>query len=155
MEDRFTQVVGAAVILIIGVFVFSSIVATSPTVTDTVTNESITVNHGEYVAVDNASVATDFSQNVTVYNSSGSELTEGTDYEWAATNGSVKFLAAGSTTDGNTANITYTYTAHTENVRTVTGTVSSAFQLAGTAVLVVVAALILRITGTFGGSGRR
>lgn len=74
----------------------------------TVTNESVTVQHGTYVELGGYDIDP---SSETVYNSSGATMTEGSDYEMAYGNGSIKALSSGSLGDGSTANVTYTYAA--------------------------------------------
>jgi hypothetical protein len=74
-----------------------------------VVNESITVDYSATVSVDESGES--YSDTVDVYNDSGAELTDGTDYDWNATDGNVTWFNTSATVDGETATISYSYTA--------------------------------------------
>lgn len=78
-----------------------------------VTNESMTVNYSAPVSVANTS-AHAYSDTVTIYNASGSELVADTDYTWHSSNGSVSWANTTNTTDGETAAISYDYEYHSD-----------------------------------------
>ena len=111
----------AAAMLFVGIFVViagaSVAWADAPTHEETVLNESVTADHGTTVQVDPASdVAWSGAlDNETVRDSTGSELDEGTDYEWNPENGTVTFLSSGSTADGESATVSYTWLSKSEN----------------------------------------
>lgn len=155
MEGRFNSVVTVATMLIVGLFVVSTIYGTMPaSETVAVTNESITIDVGNATQVDET-YGTSYDKDETVYNSSGVRLTEGTDYQWYTDNQSVVWYSTSSVTDGATANISYSFDAKPQMARTSIGTISSAFTLGAVAVIVLVASLILAFVSGFGGSGRR
>lgn len=79
-----------------------------------VTNESITVDYTDPVPVDERGTAYTYNETVQVYNSSDALLVEGTDYNWLASNGTVEWLDTANTTSGETASISYDYTAPPE-----------------------------------------
>lgn len=83
----------------------------------TVENESLTVNYSDPSAVDPAEEALGFEPNATVFNASGAELANGTDYEWRPSNGTVAWFNTTATTDGESASITYEYTTRTSRTR--------------------------------------
>lgn len=82
-----------------------------------VENESVTVDHGNVTAVDPPHEALGFEPNATVFNESGAELVNETDYTWHPSNGTVEWFNTANTTDGETATITYEFTARTERTR--------------------------------------
>lgn len=87
-------------------------------VADNVTNESINqqVDLWQFV---NKAIEDDtagFNESVTVYNSSDVELEEGVDYEWNATDGTIKYHNTAKVNDGETGNISYTYFRNTQEV---------------------------------------
>lgn len=90
---------------------------------DTVTNETLVQQVGTWQLVSKSTdeFTAGFNDSVTVYNNSSVELTEGTDYEWNETDGAIKFLDTDSTSDGDPANITYTYFENTQEVKRVAG----------------------------------
>jgi len=77
-----------------------------------VTNESITVDYAQNVSVDTD--ADEYGTDPTVRNSSGAVLEAGMDYTWDADAGSVSWQNTSSTTDGEEASISYTYTERTQ-----------------------------------------
>ena len=89
----------------------------------TVTNETHIQQVGLYQLVDKATATytTGFNESVTVYNSSDVQLTEGTDYEWNETEGTILFYSTANTQDGASYNITYTYFENTGDVKTLAG----------------------------------
>lgn len=58
-----------------------------------------------------------FNESVTVYNASDHELTKGEDYQWNASDGSIKYENTNDVTDGNTGTISYHYFENTEDVK--------------------------------------
>lgn len=86
---------------------------------DEVVNESINQQVDIWQFVDKATVdsTAGFNESVTVYNSSGTELTKGDDYLWNASSGTINYQNTASVTDGATGNITYTYFENTEDVK--------------------------------------
>jgi hypothetical protein len=100
----------------------------------TQTNESIVQEYDAYQFVDVAldEYTTGFNSTVTVYNSTNATLTEGTDYEWNETDGTILFKSTANTTEGNTAYITYDYTENTPGVQTLSGPVGVIVEAVGT-----------------------
>jgi hypothetical protein len=87
-------------------------------VADSVDNESIVQEVGLWQFTNQAldDDTAGFNETVTVYNSSGDELTRGTDYEWNATDGSITYFNTANVTDGLTGNISYAYFRNTQPV---------------------------------------
>lgn len=114
------RIVGAMILLVVVGALFIPLVDTvnSETGTQAVTNESVTAEVGTYVDLENNDLV---SSSVTVYNSTDAEMTEGTDYEVAYDNGSIKALSGGSITDGNTITVSYDYEATSDMVATIAG----------------------------------
>lgn len=90
---------------------------------ETVTNESITVDYSQAVAVDTQPDPVEYGGTVTVYNTTGAELAAGTDYDWHAENGTVTWYDTNATADGETASITYDYATPTEDQEAAGGVV--------------------------------
>ena len=151
--NSFQQVTAASTILIVGVFVVSSVFGTMPAMAmGSVANEQVNADVGNWTQVDET-YGEHYYENETVQNSSGANLTEGTDYEWSPSNQSVKFYNTASVSDNETMTISYWFDAKPEAARSSIGTIASAFSLGAVAVIVVVAALILNLIGGFGGGG--
>lgn len=93
----------------------------------TVENETLVQQVDVWQLVDKAQseFTLSFNSTVTVYNESDTELTEGTDYDWNATDGTIQFLSSANTTDGNNATITYEVTENTEAVQDINGPVDT------------------------------
>lgn len=87
-----------------------------------VTNETISVDYSDRVAVEKRGTAFQYMENVTVY-ANGTELTAGTDYVWHDINGTIDWYDTANTTDGDTATISYEYKAPPENNRAMFGMV--------------------------------
>jgi len=98
-----------------------------------VTNESIPQEYDAYQFVDNATLqyTAGFNESVTVYNNSSVELTEGTDYEWNETDGTILFKDTAKTNEGDPANISYTYLYNTQRVREVSTPINTIVQAIG------------------------
>lgn len=97
----------------------------APEQAETVNDEPIVVDKGNWTATDHPDYALSFYDNETVRNSSGSQLSEGTDYEWNTTNGSVYWYESSTdVTDGEEASITYSYAAKRPGTRRVMSVVS-------------------------------
>lgn len=112
----------AVVILFLAVLVPSlNFAANDNTEIRTVENESVTVNYSEPSQVDPALEPLGFEPNATVFNSSGAELVNGTDYEWRPTNGTIAWFNTTSTTDGESASVTYEYHARSQRTRDING----------------------------------
>jgi hypothetical protein len=134
-----TIVVAAAVFVIFAAAAFAGFqIATAgqndaATVDRKAVNESLTQQVGIYQLVDAAEdeYTAGFNDTVTVYNSSDVELTEGTDYEWNSTDGTILFTNTASTSDGAAANITYQYQENTEAVKTLDGPVGAVVSAVG------------------------
>jgi len=88
-----------------------------------VTDEQLVQEYDSYQFVDNATqeFTAGFDENVTVKNQSGYELTEGDDYQWNETDGTILFKDTQHTEEGNTSTINYTYFRNTQRVREVSG----------------------------------
>lgn len=147
-------IAGAAAMLIIGLYIISSVYGTVPASDfHKVHNETITQDVGNYTQLAKADIAVTGYNNATVYNQSGGLLTAGNDYKYATGNTSIKILSSANTTDGNTANVTYAFDAKPASARNSIGTIGSSFALGAVAVIVLVAAYILSLIGGFGSNG--
>lgn len=113
----------AFVVVVAAVFatmlIADAALASAATENTTVVNETITQDVGNWtpVAASGSTFEQGFEPNATVYNSSDVRLTNGTDYRWSPTNGSVLFFSTANTTDGADANVTYSYQQNVEAVR--------------------------------------
>lgn len=112
----------AVVILFLAVLVPSlHFAANDNTVTETVTNESVTIGFDQPSAVEPPTEALGFEPNATVFNSSDTELVNGTDYEWRPSDGTIAWFDTANTTDGETATVTYQFEARTQRTRDING----------------------------------
>jgi len=85
--------------------------------------ESVTVDYNNSSVVSESGLR--YSDTVTVTNASGSELSEGSDYNWNAEAGELDFINTSSTSDGESATITYEYREASDQQRTVATVVQS------------------------------
>jgi predicted cobalt transporter CbtA len=166
-----TKVTQAVVLLAVvcgllatGVLAASQAYQDTPTTVETVGNESLVQDVGNWTAVEasGGTGVTGFYDNETVRNSSGDVLTEGEDYEWDAESGSIRFFESSSTEDGSNASISYAYDRRPEQATAMIGPVATMFDVAGilplvVALLAVLAGLDVLRSSTSGGSygGRR
>jgi len=105
-----------------------------------VDGEDMTVDYTDVVPVDEQPDDAEYNQSVTIINSSDVELTDGTDYEWDATNGEVTFINTNSTTDGETVAIDYQYRATPEETKAFGG----AIEVVGIALIFIMALLAVQ-----------
>ena len=134
-------VIVGAVGLYVGIMIIDTTTNTMPMQGRTdITNETWTVNTGTYVELANGDIVED---SETVWNSSGTEMVRGTDYEMNYTSGEIKALSGGDLTDGNTAEISYEYKHRTDTFNTIDSNVDSAFVLIGVGFIVIAAGFII------------
>jgi len=105
----------------------------APAENRTAVNESIPQEYDAYQFVDNATEQffAGGTENVTVYNNSSVKLEKGIDYEWNATDATIKFNDTPKTNESNPANVTYTYQYNVQRVREVSGPLSSLTEAVG------------------------
>jgi len=113
----------------------------------TVTNESITVNYSDAVLVEQRPESVEYGDSVTVYNASGAELVAGTDYAWDASNGAVEWFNTNATTDGETAAITYSYTAFPGPTLAMNSTVKVLGAVLGLVVFLLIGQWLFEVVG--------
>lgn len=112
------------------VFVPLSTVVASNVGTQSVTNESVTAQTGEWQEINGYDV--EDSETVRWYNSTSDSyetLTEGTDYEFRYDAGEIKPLEGGTVSDGDELLVTYDYQATNGIVATVVGLVTTMLAL--------------------------
>jgi len=107
-------------VAVVGVVLFLSMAGgayADATVSKTIDNQSVTVDYTNDSQLD----ATDVVEygNATVFNASGAELTEGTDYNYDQANGTIDWINTTATTGGSTATVTFEYVTHQEEARLV------------------------------------
>jgi hypothetical protein len=90
----------------------------APETTEAVANEAATADVGNLTAVDAPDYAQKFEDNETITNSTGATLQEGSDYDWNASTGEIRWYNTESVDDGESMSVDYTYTAKTEEART-------------------------------------
>ena len=89
----------------------------APETTHSVTDEAISADVGNWTSVDAPNYATGFEDNETITNSTGATLSEGSDYDWNASTGSIYWYDTSSVDDGEAMNVDYTYRTKTETAR--------------------------------------
>jgi len=106
-----------------------------------VTTTSVTVEQvvGGETLVSPPPYATTVYDNETLVNSSGSELTEGTDYDWNTSEASITWYNTSSTTDGANATLTYSYAAKPDTARQAEGIMQPLLTIALPAAVLLVA----------------
>jgi hypothetical protein len=112
----------------------------------TVTNESFTPSAGNVTTLDE-STRDDaiYDENVTVYNESGLEMTEGTDYTWFEANGTLKTLVGGRLEGDSTATITYGFFVRDVEAERLSGLVSQIPRAIAFALPLGIVLLFLRV----------
>lgn len=141
---------GLFVIAIVGVAMLQSGLITGG---DDITNvnESWTPNAGSVTQLDDSELDNAYYDNeTTVYNTSGTdavEMTEGTDYEWIETNGTVKALTGGGLDGASEATITYSYQLTTDEEERIAGMLAQIPRVVGVALPVLALLFLLLFLG--------
>jgi hypothetical protein len=104
-----------------------------------VSSESLTVDYENTSTVTASDRAIRFFDNETVRNSSGTVLSEGDDYRWNTSSGSIEWINSTDTTEGANATIAYGFTGWSETTGALRQTTSDYTALLPYAILVVVA----------------
>lgn len=89
----------------------------------TVENETLTADVGNWTALSPPTKASFFYDNESIEDASGGQLSEGSDYEFNATEGTVLVYASGSVTDGDTLTVSYVYAGPSEGTRLLFGVI--------------------------------
>jgi len=90
----------------------------APETTTNVTDEDVVADVGNWTAVDAPEHARSFGDDEVITNSSGTQLDEGSDYDWNASTGEIYWYDTSSVSDGETMQADYSYTSKTEEART-------------------------------------
>lgn len=122
--------------------------------TQSVTNESITVDYDNLTAVEAADEAVRFNETVTVYNSTDAELVATTDYTWHAGNGSVEWHNTTATFDGEDAAISYEYDDQDEETKDMASVLEKVLLTAGVGLLLFGGVVVLGWLDMLPGGGR-
>jgi len=114
-------IAGVLIALTIAASLFAPVASSvnSSTGVQTVTNETVTADVGNYVDVGGYDID---SSTVTVYQPTGSAYetaTQSTDYEFNTSDGSIKALSGGDIGDGETLKVSYDYQATDDTTSTV------------------------------------
>lgn len=143
-------VVGA--MLLIGLIVVGAIYDTSGQ--DELLNTTATVDYGNSTTLDAGEEVFEWDSTVTVTNSSGTVLTDGTDYDWYPGNHSVVWYNTSQTTDGESVTVEAGYTSPTDDAESALGNIAAGFDLGSILPIVLPAGAVLAyLMGNFGGSG--
>lgn len=101
------------------------------TTTMTQVNESVTVDYAGTSSLDPGEAVLSFEPNATVFNASGVELTNGTDYNYHPHNGSLTWIDTANTVDGESATVTYDYVVRAQHAKDAEGPLTIVAQAAG------------------------
>lgn len=107
-------------VVVVGIVLFLTMASgayADATVNKSIDNQTVTVDYTNDSQLDAVDVVE--YRNATVFNSSGDELTEGTDYNYSKQNGSVDWINTTATTEGSTATVSFDYATHQEEARLV------------------------------------
>lgn len=108
-----------------------------------VTNESFTSDPGNWTNLSNSNIdGASYFANETVYDSAGTEMVEGTDYEWNRTDGRVKAIEGGGLDPAQSANISYHYETFSEEQQAFIAAFSGTVDVS-TALLFVLSVIII------------
>jgi hypothetical protein len=113
----------------------------APETTTNVTNEDVVADIGNWTAVDAPDHARSFGDDEVITNSNGTQLQEGTDYDWNASTGEVYWYDTSSVDDGETMQADYSYTSKTEEARTARNVLSVPIEVILPAGLLIVVAM--------------
>jgi len=129
MRGKAGLVIGIVLAVTIGIVVMQPVVGAvnDNSGTVSVNNETASLPHGEWVDLAGYDLV-DGSVNVESLDGT-TTFSEGSDYELALENGSIKALSSGTITDGQTVNVTYQYQATSGPATTVIGFIPVMFGL--------------------------
>ena len=102
-------------VLCIGLFLMVAVMGFNSALADNqqrhdIENESFTPDPGNVTELENSNLdAADYDDTVTVRNESNTTMTEGTDYEWHESNGTLTTLEGGDLANDSTGYVTYGY----------------------------------------------
>ena len=119
-------ILGIALAITLGVIFLQPVLSVTDTSTgtQTVTNESVTVVHDQFVDLGGWDIV---DGSYTVTDQSGTAYTEGSDYELDQGSGELKALSSGTISDGETVLVSYDYEATGGLTETVVGFVPIMF----------------------------
>lgn len=146
-------------LLATSVAVIGSSYENTPTHVESVENETLTQDVGNWTATDSTrrTGVTGWYDNESVRNSTGGALQEGVDYEWSTTNGSVYWYNTSDTTDGGGADVSYAYDSRPAQANTMIGPLATLIDMSGIFPLVIVAGVaflaLKQLASTTGGPG--
>lgn len=126
----------------------------APETTETVSNESVTADFSNDTGV-GPDFAISYFDNETITNSNGTTLTEGSDYTWNSSTGTISWINSSSVSDGESMTIDYAYTAKTSESRrfkTILGLLIES--VLPVIVLLVAAMTIVALAGAMAAIGR-
>ena len=88
-----------------------------------------------------------YNETVRVFDSAGTEMTEGTDYEWFARNGTIQAISGGGLDGESSANVTYGYVETTDTQRETSDLLAQAPTVMGFALPFLALLVFARVVG--------
>jgi len=120
-----------AILAVAGTAVFGAALD-SGGVSERVANESFTPDAGNVTQLDESGRSDAiYADTVTVRDANDSVVEAGSDYEWIASNGTVRALAGGELANDSTASITYEYNRISQDRRDLTGLLAQTPRIVG------------------------
>jgi len=115
----------------------------APETTTNVTDEEVVADVGNWTAVDAPDHAQSFGDDEVITNSTGTQLDEGSDYDWNASTGEIRWYDTSSVSDGETMQADYSYTSKTQEARTVRKVLSVPIEIILPAGVLIVTAMAI------------
>lgn len=151
MLKQAVALVAVAAILLTGVAAVNASYESAGPHTD-IQNESWTPNAGSTTSLDHSNVDSVFyDETVVVQNASGVHSTDGVDYEWYPSNGTIKTLSGGNLDGETTATITYGYSTPTHLQRQLASLWGNMLNLSAFMLVVPAIGLVVLALRTLGG----
>lgn len=120
--------------------------------TTVVNDEAVTIDYQTNVTVDED--GSKFFDNETITTDSGNTtLTEGTDYKWNTTTGTINWLNSSTTSDGETARIDYAVESHDQTTTNIVSVLAPWATILGLSVFVVGMFAFINMVYDGGGGG--
>lgn len=148
--DKAILLVVFAILLIAGIQMFDA-GASAAADENLITNESWTSDPGTYVTLDRSNEGYAYNNSVVVRNATGATMTDGTDYDWNESDGTIKAIAGGDLDPAQSANITYSVEEQTEVQQGITAIIGGTLKVSHLMLVVLLVALMAAGLRTLGG----
>lgn len=149
MSKNISTYAGVVILLVVGVLATGA--AYSDATHVYAESETQSVDYSAAVAVSPEQSVDAFRDNETVLNASGSQLVEGTDYDWNTTSGEVTFYNTSNTTEGADATVEYAYDGYSDRASANRDVLGLVYRIMAMSLLVGAGLVVVTWAGWIGG----